>query len=104
MVRVIWVIFSCNFLPEHHRYIEKCGAQNGKKNIYLVDSKGLITSTRGDKLADYKVPFARSDDVPNMKDLLEIVAYLKPHALFGLTGGGPAFSKEVVEVRHRNVF
>eukprot|EP00210_Caulerpa_lentillifera_P006311 g6028.t1 len=67
------------------------------KGIYLVDTKGLITSTRTDVLAAHKRPFARADGVPNMKDLVEIVRYVRPHALFGLTGGGQKFTKEVVE-------
>lgn len=57
----------------------------------MVDSKGLITSTRGDKLPAHKQPFARTDGTPDMKDLKEILAYVKPHALFGLSGAGPSF-------------
>lgn len=32
-----------------------------------------------------------------MTDLVEIVRYVKPHALFGLTGGGTKFTQIVVE-------
>lgn len=32
-----------------------------------------------------------------MKDLVEIIKYVKPHALFGLTGAGPAFGEDVVQ-------
>jgi len=67
------------------------------KAIYMVDSKGLITATRGDKLPSHKVPFARRDGAPDMKDLKEILAYVKPHALFGLSGQGPSFFQEHVE-------
>ena len=35
--------------------------------IWMVDSKGLITTTRGDALAPHKVAFARTDGAPDMK-------------------------------------
>ena len=59
----------------------------------MVDSKGLITTSRGDKLPEHKKQMARSDDTPNMKDLAEIIAYVKPHALIGLSGAGPSFEQ-----------
>ena len=59
----------------------------------MVDSKGLITTSRGDKLPDHKKQMARSDDTPNMKDLHEIIAHVKPHALIGLSGAGPSFEQ-----------
>lgn len=59
----------------------------------MVDSKGLITTSRGDKLPSHKKQMARSDDTPNMKDLREIIEYVKPHALIGLSGAGPMFKQ-----------
>jgi malic enzyme len=59
----------------------------------MVDTKGLITVTRGDKLAEHKVAVARRDGTPDMKSLKDIVAYVKPHALIGLSGAGPAFTQ-----------
>lgn len=38
-------------------------------------------------------PAAGSD----VQDLVEIIKYVKPHALIGLTGGGPAFDEVVVK-------
>lgn len=35
--------------------------------IYLVDTKGLITNTRGDDLPDHKKFFMREDGTPDMK-------------------------------------
>jgi len=66
------------------------------KAIYLVDTRGLITNTREGDLASHKQPFARWDGTPDMTNLVEIVRHVKPHALFGLTGAGPAFTEEVV--------
>lgn len=57
----------------------------------MVDSKGLITNTRGDKLAEHKIKVARTDGAPDMKDLKDIIAFVKPHALIGLSGSGPSF-------------
>ncbi|CAD7700714.1 unnamed protein product [Ostreobium quekettii] len=75
----------------------KVSSQEAFKAVYLVDSKGLITNTRGDKLAPHKVPFARTDGTPNMTSLVDIIAHVKPHALFGLSGSGPSFDKGVIE-------
>ena len=71
--------------------------EEAKNRIYLVDSKGLVTTTRWDKLAEHKKAFARSDGTPDMADLTEIIAYVKPQALFGLSGAGPMFKQEHVE-------
>ncbi len=59
----------------------------------MVDSKGLITTTRGDKLPSHKQQMARKDGTPDMKDLKDIVKYAKPHAIVGLAGAGPAFTQ-----------
>ena len=59
----------------------------------MCDSKGLVTISRGDELPKHKQVMARRDDTPNMKDLKDIVAHVKPHAIVGLTGGGEAWGK-----------
>lgn len=65
-----------------------------KKAIYQIDTKGLVTSTRGDKLAAHKVMFARDDHEGNeLKTVLDVINFVKPHALFGLSGGGPVFGE-----------
>jgi hypothetical protein len=63
------------------------------QHIYMMDSKGLITTKRGDKLPQHKQLMAHGDDVPVLKDLKDVIARVKPHALIGLTGGGPAWHK-----------
>lgn len=63
------------------------------QHIYMVDSKGLVTTTRGDELPAHKKIMARKDGTPDMKDLTEIVKYVKPNAVVGLTGGGEAWGK-----------
>lgn len=59
----------------------------------MCDSKGLVTTSRGDELPAHKQVMARRDDTPNMKDLTEIVRHVKPHAVVGLTGGGEAWGQ-----------
>ena len=39
---------------------EGISAEDGKKHFWFVDSKGLVTTTRGDELQDHKKPWARS--------------------------------------------
>ncbi|ORC84544.1 putative malic enzyme [Trypanosoma theileri] len=71
-----------------------------KESMYLVDSKGLVTTSRGDKLAPHKVPWARKDIAPeqneNLKTLTDVVRFVKPTALIGLSAMGGAFTEEIV--------
>lgn len=71
--------------------------EEAKRRIFMVDRKGLITMTRGDKLNEWKQMFARDDNSPDLPSLLDVVKYVKPNALFGLSGSGPSFTKEIVE-------
>jgi len=68
------------------------------KMFYCVDSRGLCTRSRGDILAEYKIPFARSEnDLPHGGSLEETIKFVKPTALIGLSGQGRSFSKEIVQ-------
>lgn len=73
--------------------------------IYLVDSKGLVTTTRGDELPEHKKVFARveSEKLGDIKGLKEIVARVKPHALVGLSAAGPSWGKDVVQEMCRHL-
>lgn len=75
----------------------KITIEQARAAIFMVDSKGLITNTRGDTLPSHKVAFARTDGTPDMKDLVEIVKHVKPHALVGLSGQGGAFTEPVLQ-------
>eukprot|EP00928_Gymnodinium_smaydae_P030431 TRINITY_DN2263_c0_g1_i1.p1 TRINITY_DN2263_c0_g1~~TRINITY_DN2263_c0_g1_i1.p1 ORF type:complete len:650 (-),score=88.33 TRINITY_DN2263_c0_g1_i1:1529-3244(-) len=68
-----------------------------RNQVWMIDTKGLITTTRGDRLPPHKQHFARADGTKDMKSLVEVISTVKPNALFGLTGAGPAFTREVVE-------
>ncbi|KXN92133.1 NADP-dependent malic enzyme [Leucoagaricus sp. SymC.cos] len=66
-----------------------------RKRIWLVDSQGLVYSARG-RLAEHKKYFSRDDyNGAPMTDLVEIVKYVKPTALLGLSTI-TAFTSEVI--------
>ncbi|KAF7814221.1 NADP-dependent malic enzyme-like [Senna tora] len=66
-----------------------------RKNIWLVDSKGLIVSSRKESLQHFKKPWAHEHEP--VKNLLEAVKKIKPTVLIGTSGQGRTFTKEVVE-------
>lgn len=77
--------------------------KEARKAIYFVDSRGLVTNTRGDKLAVHKVKFARDDFKGNeKKTLLDVVKEVKPTAIIGLSGQGGAFTDEVIREMYKH--
>ncbi|KAG4384882.1 hypothetical protein GLYMA_13G354900v4 [Glycine max] len=66
-----------------------------RKNIWLVDSKGLIVSSRKDSLQHFKKPWAHEHEP--VKNLLDAVNKIKPTVLIGTSGQGRTFTKEVIE-------
>ncbi|OAY36607.1 NADP-dependent malic enzyme [Manihot esculenta] len=70
-------------------------AEETRKNIWLVDSKGLIVSSRKESLQHFKKPWAHEHEP--LKTLLDAVNDIKPTVLIGTSGVGRTFTKEVVE-------
>ncbi|EAN92558.1 putative malic enzyme [Trypanosoma cruzi] len=72
-----------------------------RNSVYLVDSKGLVTTTRGDELAPHKVPWARTDIAPeqneSLRTLTDVVRHVRPTALIGLAAAGGAFTEEMIK-------
>ncbi|XP_061358390.1 NADP-dependent malic enzyme-like [Gastrolobium bilobum] len=66
-----------------------------RKNIWLVDSKGLIVSSRIESLQHFKKPWAHEHEP--VKELVDAVNQIKPTVLIGTSGQGSTFTKEVVE-------
>ncbi|KAK4422260.1 NADP-dependent malic enzyme [Sesamum alatum] len=66
-----------------------------RKKIWLVDSKGLIVSSRKESLQHFKKPWAHEHEP--VKELLGAVKAIKPTVLIGTSGVGKTFTKEVVE-------
>lgn len=65
------------------------------KRIALFDSKGLVSSTRGDKLAPNKVPFAQAYE--NTTNFAQAIRQLKPTCIIGVSAQGGAFTEDVVK-------
>ncbi|UZJ57173.1 hypothetical protein CBS101457_006493 [Exobasidium rhododendri] len=69
-----------------------------RERIWLCDSKGLVTTDRGDKLPAHKVHFARQDNAGKQcKTLIEAVEYIKPTAIIGLSTVPDTFTEEVLQ-------
>ncbi|KAL9639772.1 MAG: hypothetical protein Q9164_000708 [Protoblastenia rupestris] len=68
-----------------------------RRCFWLVDSKGLVTNDRGDKLADHKVYFSRDDNKGRQyKTLEQVVDFVKPTILMGLSTIGGAFTPQIL--------
>ncbi|KAF9358498.1 hypothetical protein BGX34_008913 [Mortierella sp. NVP85] len=69
-----------------------------RKAVWLVDSKGLVTQDRGDRLAEHKRYFSRTDnDGKQYPDITSVIDYVKPTALFGLSSQSGAFDANVLK-------
>lgn len=73
----------------------KAPVEEMRKRIWLVDSKGLVVSSRKESLQSFKQPWAH--DHEPVTTLLEAVQVIKPTVLIGTSGKGKTFTKEVVE-------
>eukprot|EP01027_Heterolobosea_sp_BB2_P014898 GEZU01021367.1.p1 GENE.GEZU01021367.1~~GEZU01021367.1.p1 ORF type:complete len:526 (+),score=230.69 GEZU01021367.1:92-1669(+) len=69
--------------------------EEARSAFYFVDSKGLVTANRA-KLEPHKVNFARKDITENLTTLLDVVKYVKPTGLIGLSSMGGAFTEEII--------
>ncbi|RHN39140.1 putative malate dehydrogenase (oxaloacetate-decarboxylating) (NADP(+)) [Medicago truncatula] len=65
------------------------------KNIWLVDSKGLIVSSRKESLQHFKKPWAHEHEP--VEKLVDAVKQIKPTVLIGTSGQGRTFTQDVVE-------
>ncbi|KAJ6673589.1 MALIC ENZYME [Salix viminalis] len=73
----------------------KVPLEETRKMIWLMDSKGLIVSSRKDSLQHFKKPWAHEHEP--VKGLLDAVQAVKPTVLIGTSGVGRTFTKEVIE-------
>jgi malate dehydrogenase (oxaloacetate-decarboxylating)(NADP+) len=69
--------------------------ETARKNLWLVDSKGLVVASRKEELAKHKLPFAHEGD--SVKTLIEAIHMLKPNMIIGVSGQARTFTQEVVE-------
>lgn len=63
--------------------------------IFMVDIDGLITKSRVKSLGERHVKFAK--DLPDTKNLLEVVRTVKPGALIGASTVAGAFTEEIIK-------
>lgn len=69
-----------------------------KNCFWLVDSKGLVTSDRGDTLAEHKIYFSRNDNKgQQFKTLEQVMDHVKPTIIMGLSTIGGAFTPELLQ-------
>lgn len=73
----------------------KATVEEARKKIWLVDSKGLIVSSRKESLQHFKQPWAHEHEA--VGNLLDSVKAIKPTVLIGTSGVGKQFTKEVIE-------
>lgn len=71
--------------------------EEARKCFSLVDTKGLVTNDRGDKLANHKIYFSRDDNHGKQyKTLTEVVEYVRPTILMGLSTIGGVFDTNIL--------
>ncbi len=74
-----------------------CSEEDARRQIWLFDSKGVVSSFRTDDLAHHKRPFAHA--LPTGADggtnLAAAIAALKPTVLVGVSAQPGAFSEDV---------
>ncbi|KAJ2071993.1 hypothetical protein GGH13_002993 [Coemansia sp. S155-1] len=70
---------------------------DAKAMFWFVDSRGMITANRGDRLAQHKVYFAREDNGSTQcASIEEALEYVRPTALIGLSTIYKAFSEKIL--------
>ncbi|XP_078168867.1 NADP-malic enzyme 1 [Carex rostrata] len=69
--------------------------EEARKKIWLVDSKGLIVTSRIDSLQNFKKPWVHEHEP--VKNLADAIKAIKPTVLIGASGIGQAFTQEIIE-------
>ncbi len=80
---------------------EGLSKEEARKRFWFIDSKGLVTYKRGDKLAEHKIAYARNEKF--QKTLLEVVRSVKPTVLMGVSKQTGAFNEQVVREMKKHV-
>lgn len=71
--------------------------EEARRKFWFVDSNGLVTLDRGDKLAEHKVYFARDDNNGRQyQSLARLIDFVRPTILMGLSTIGGAFNKDIL--------
>lgn len=71
--------------------------EEARRKFWFVDSNGLVTLDRGDKLAEHKVYFARDDNNGRQyQSLGRLIDFVRPTILMGLSTIGGAFNRDIL--------
>jgi len=76
------------------------------KQIYCIDTPGVLLQSHRDELTPAQQPYAKMDDEwkdVDHKSLLEVVQKVKPHVLIGTSTQPKSFTKEVVQEMTKHV-
>lgn len=77
--------------------LQGMSVDDARRRIWLIDSQGLVYNSRG-RLAEHKKHFARDDyQGPPLVDILDIIDYVQPTALLGLSTISGAFHSQVIQ-------
>jgi malate dehydrogenase (oxaloacetate-decarboxylating)(NADP+) len=71
-----------------------------RQRFWLLDSHGLVTTARADRLQAHKLPFAREE--AGADSLLEVVQRVQPTVLIGVSGQPGSFTEEVIREMYQN--
>lgn len=71
-----------------------------RRQIWTLDSQGLVTLERFDSLSEHKRPFAQ-DSAP-LPDLLAVIQAIRPTILIGVSGQAGSFNEAVIREMHRH--
>ncbi|CAO3683789.1 unnamed protein product [Umbelopsis vinacea] len=84
----------CDYFILEHGMSE----EQAKSMFWTVDSKGLVSDGRGDKLPEHKKYFSRKDNTGSgLKTLADIVQAIKPTTLIGLSSQPNKFDASVLQ-------
>ncbi|KAI7870348.1 hypothetical protein BDF14DRAFT_1773312 [Spinellus fusiger] len=79
-------------IQDYFQIEHKMPEEEAKKLFWIIDSKGLVTKDRGDTLVHHKLYYARDDNEgKQFKELMDIIDYVKPTVLIGLSSTHGAF-------------
>lgn len=76
------------------------GLSEAREHIWLVDSRGLVSTRREGELQQHKKAYARQDMAA--ADLLEVIRQVQPTVLIGASGQARSFNENVIREMKRH--
>ena len=69
--------------------------EEARKQVWMVDSKGLVTRRRKGALQAHKLPYARDEDAAD--SLLDVIERIEPTILVGASGQPGTFTEKAIK-------